>query len=252
MLKESSLDHIPGGYILLSRKLRGSQVMNSAPVVREMFIYFLLEANHADNQSLGIKRGQCVRRISDIQEALHWNVGYRKKTYSKSQCEGALEALRKMLMIETTKTTRGMIVTVCNYGRYQSPENYEGNNEDGSKILRRQQQADTINKNDKEEKNVKDISKEKKFSKPELSDVIAYFLNHEKPQSQAEMFYDYYESKGWKVGKAPMKNWESACRNWFRNIKNYGNTKNNSIPAKSSGAAKLIDSLRDSLGEQVA
>ena len=32
--------------------------------------------------------------------------------------------------------------------------------------------------------------------------------------------FDYYESKGWKVGKAPMKCWKSATRNWLRRLKN--------------------------------
>jgi len=31
--------------------------------------------------------------------------------------------------------------------------------------------------------------------------------------------FDYYESKGWKVGKSPMKCWKSAARNWLRRIK---------------------------------
>ncbi len=26
-------------------------------------------------------------------------------------------------------------------------------------------------------------------------------------------FIDFYESKGWLVGKAPMKDWKAACRN---------------------------------------
>lgn len=30
----------------------------------------------------------------------------------------------------------------------------------------------------------------------------------------AERFFDYYESKGWVVGKAPMKDWKAAVRNW--------------------------------------
>ena len=36
-------------------------------------------------------------------------------------------------------------------------------------------------------------------------------------------FIDFYESKGWLVGKTPMKDWKAACRNaekcerWNRN-----------------------------------
>ena len=38
---------------------------------------------------------------------------------------------------------------------------------------------------------------------------------------QAECFYNYYESNGWKVGKNPMKNWHCAIGNWIKNIKTY-------------------------------
>jgi len=34
------------------------------------------------------------------------------------------------------------------------------------------------------------------------------------PISQAEQFFCYYESKGWKVGKSPMKNWRMAMAGW--------------------------------------
>jgi hypothetical protein len=29
-------------------------------------------------------------------------------------------------------------------------------------------------------------------------------------------FLDHYESNGWRVGKAPMKDWKAAVRNWRR------------------------------------
>ena len=32
----------------------------------------------------------------------------------------------------------------------------------------------------------------------------------------AGQFFDYYESKGWLVGKSPMKNWKAACSTWNR------------------------------------
>ena len=35
----------------------------------------------------------------------------------------------------------------------------------------------------------------------------------------SERFCDYYASRGWKVGKAPMKDWEATVRNWLRDSK---------------------------------
>ena len=30
----------------------------------------------------------------------------------------------------------------------------------------------------------------------------------------AKTFVDFYESKGWKIGKNPMKDWKAAVRTW--------------------------------------
>ena len=35
----------------------------------------------------------------------------------------------------------------------------------------------------------------------------------------ADKFIDYYESKGWYVGKSPMKDWKATVRNWLRQEK---------------------------------
>lgn len=46
--------------------------------------------------------------------------------------------------------------------------------------------------------------------------VTAYFKAIGYPVS-GEEFCDSYQQKGWLVGKAKMKDWQSACRNWKRN-----------------------------------
>ncbi len=47
--------------------------------------------------------------------------------------------------------------------------------------------------------------------KPTLKDVAA----HMKDLEQALLFFNYYESQGWKVGKNPMKQWKSAATGWL-------------------------------------
>jgi hypothetical protein len=67
------------------------------------------------------------------------------------------------------------------------------------------------------------IPKGKGFVKPELFQVQNYF-EELGSLTEAEGFFNYYESNGWKVGKNPMKDWQAASRNWIKNSKNY--TKN--------------------------
>ena len=57
--------------------------------------------------------------------------------------------------------------------------------------------------------------KQNRFKKPTLNELKNYFLEI-KAEDESEIMFDYYESKGWKVGRVPMKCWKSATRNWSR------------------------------------
>ena len=52
-----------------------------------------------------------------------------------------------------------------------------------------------------------------KFVPPTVEEVKAYCLER-KNGLDAQAFCDFYESKGWKVGKEPMKDWKAAVRTW--------------------------------------
>ena len=56
----------------------------------------------------------------------------------------------------------------------------------------------------------------KRFKKPTKKALSNYFKELGSSQEESEIMFDYYESKGWKVGKSPMKCWKSASRNWVR------------------------------------
>lgn len=58
--------------------------------------------------------------------------------------------------------------------------------------------------------------KRKRFEKPTLSEIKQYCIER-KNNVDAQHFYDYYESNGWKVGKNSMKNWQAAVRTWEKN-----------------------------------
>lgn len=56
-----------------------------------------------------------------------------------------------------------------------------------------------------------------RFTAPTLEEVRQDFMG----DTQADAFFDFYSSKGWKVGRVPMKDWKAAARNWRRNQKNF-------------------------------
>jgi len=145
---------VPGGYYVKARCIQESEIAHAPPSVREIWDWLIKEANHKNGKKNGtvIERGQCIRSYKDIQNGLAWYVGWRKITYSKNDCETAMRWLTKRKMVHTTKTTRGLVITVINYDTYQNPKNYETDKEPYKKHTMDIQSPDTINKNNKEEK----------------------------------------------------------------------------------------------------
>lgn len=64
----------------------------------------------------------------------------------------------------------------------------------------------------------RDKNKATRFIKPTI-DEIKTFLNDQEYETDtdryADRFYNFYESKGWKVGKEKMKDWKAAIRGWL-------------------------------------
>jgi len=57
-----------------------------------------------------------------------------------------------------------------------------------------------------------------RFKKPSLEEIKLHFAKSGLPESEAEKFFNYYESNGWRVGKNPMKSWHGAAGNWKKNF----------------------------------
>ena len=56
-------------------------------------------------------------------------------------------------------------------------------------------------------------TKRKVFTPPTLEEVSAYILENGY-RVDPSRFIDFYESKGWMVGKTKMKDWKAAVRGW--------------------------------------
>ena len=54
-----------------------------------------------------------------------------------------------------------------------------------------------------------------RFRAPAPAEVAAY-ARGAGLSLDAERFCDFYASKGWRVGRSPMKDWKAAARNWAR------------------------------------
>ena len=93
-----------------------------------------------------------------------------------------------------------------------------------------EKEKDKEQEQDKEKK--KKCIAHPRFTPPTAADVEAYCMERGN-RVDAERFVDFYTSKGWKVGKEPMKDWKAAVRTWEKT--------NEHITHKSRKAQELDD-----------
>tara|TARA_Y100000004_G_scaffold197110_1_gene269814 strand:- start:1908 stop:2555 length:648 start_codon:yes stop_codon:yes gene_type:complete len=74
----------------------------------------------------------------------------------------------------------------------------------------------------------KQINKPKRERTPVNNMVVIHaFVEAGSTEKEANKFYDYYESNGWKQGKGkPIINWKAAARNWIRRSEEFKKNNN--------------------------
>jgi DNA-binding transcriptional MerR regulator len=184
------------GWIKIHRKFLDWEWFNKSEAVH-LFIYLVLKANHKDGQWQGIdiKKGQFVTSFGKISS----DTGISLQTIRT-----LLKKFEKTNEINIQTTNKFTIVTLCKY------ECYQQENEPTNTQLTNEQQTTnkqlTTNKNDKNEK---------KFIIPTFNDVLEYCMQNNLDVDGVK-FINFYESKGWMVGKNKMKDWKAAIRTWVK------------------------------------
>ena len=137
------------GWIKLYRKLIENPIFLK-PELLQLFIYCLLKANHEaqgiifNGQEIEIKLGQFITGRNAMAKDLKQNP---ITTYKR------LKILENLQILNIKSNNKFSVVTVVNYGLYQSEE-IKRNTKRNNKGTTREQQGNT-NKNDKNDKNDK-------------------------------------------------------------------------------------------------
>lgn len=181
------------------------------------FLYCLFTANWEDKdwKTLKIPKGSFVSSL-------------KKMSVGSGLSEKSIRTAKKKL-IETgeieEKTTKGAkgytIITVCNYDKYQQVPIQEGQIKGNLGANKGQIKGNlgAITKEDKEYKEREEYNNNNPpFIPPLLEDVKAY-CQERGNGIDAEHFIDYYQSKGWMIGKNKMKDWRAAVRTWEKEHK---------------------------------
>lgn len=87
--------------------------------------------------------------------------------------------------------------------------------EDGESPLRVEQNGGSgkAEANTRQDSTRQDKTKRERFAPPSVEEVREY-IAEKGYRFDAESFVAFYESKGWKVGREPMKSWKAACTTW--------------------------------------
>lgn len=116
---------ISGGYILYARQFVA--LLEDTPLLdRAIWTWLNCRANHRAGGTRGrMRRGQLVTTLDDIAGAMRWRRGYVVKRPGRHMIRRALARLAGRRLIVTRRTTRGLVITLCDYETYQDPACYE-------------------------------------------------------------------------------------------------------------------------------
>ena len=130
-----------------------------------------------------------------------------ENNYQKMYMKKLEENLKKSINNYTASVENGR-----KGGRPKKPIGYSQDNPEETQTKPRKEKK--IKENIKEY-NKEKIYKKENFKKPTIQEIIDYCVERNN-RVDANRFYDFYTSKGWKVGNQSMKDWKAAIRNWER------------------------------------
>jgi len=139
---------IDGGATIWARQTIDSEIFSNKPDKWFKIWFFLInQVNHKDTKQF--KRGSGFTRYEWIME---------KTKATRNEIDHCIRWLKSATMIATQKATRGFIITIYNYERFQTLSNYKSDTKSDSigetKAKQKRHKSDTINKYVNNDKNV--------------------------------------------------------------------------------------------------
>jgi hypothetical protein len=164
------------------------------PNTKAVFIHLLLTANWKETRYHGqvIHAGEAVYGRKALAEQLGLTEGKVKV---------ALEHLQRTGEIIVRTTNKFSVASLVNWELYQSPLEETDNK---------------LPSNDHQTTTPKKRNKEINIKIPPTREDVAKYIAENGFSIDIDYFFDYYDSKGWKVGSTKMKDWKATIRNWAR------------------------------------
>lgn len=197
------------GWVTINRSLMDNWLWKDKPFSKgQAWIDLIMLCNHEDkkvphgNKIITVKRGQHLTSLVKLADRWGWD---------RNKVSRFLNVLESDSMLNQKRTSKDTTVTLVNYDKYQCGE-HQNEHEMNIKCASDEHQMNT-NNNEKNDNNENNNKKNSRFTPPSLDEVKAYCLK-KGYQLDAQYFIDFYESKGWMVGKNKMTNWKAAVSGW--------------------------------------
>lgn len=183
------------GWIRMQRGIVDHWVFSEADALK-LWVYLLMSANYEDKSRTfnghltQVKRGQLIYGRHAVSQRLG---------ISEAKLRRYMKQFIKDEMISQQITNKYSVITITCYEKYQDASQQKAN-----KAPAKRQQSATP-----EQTRINN----KQHIPPSVGEVEAYCESRGNG-IKAEAFVDYYEARGWMIGKNKMKSWQSAVRTW--------------------------------------
>ena len=183
------------GWIRVQRGIIDHWVFSEADALK-LWVYLLMSANYEDKSRMfngrltQVKRGQLIYGRHAVSQRLG---------ISEAKLRRYIKQFIKDEMISQQTTNKYSIITITCYEKYQDVSQQTANKQPTKRQQTTTPKQVTINN--------------KQFIPPSVGEVEAYCESRGNG-IKGEAFVDYYEARGWMIGKHKMKSWQSAVRTW--------------------------------------
>lgn len=183
------------GWIRVQRGIIDHWVFSEADALK-LWVYLLMSANYEDKSRMfngrltQVKRGQLIYGRHAVSQRLG---------ISEAKLRRYIKQFIKDEMISQQTTNKYSIITITCYEKYQDVSQQTANKQPTKRQQTTTPKQVTINN--------------KQFIAPSVGEVEAYCESRGNG-IKGEAFVDYYEARGWMIGKHKMKSWQSAVRTW--------------------------------------
>jgi hypothetical protein len=150
--------------------------------------------------------------------------------YPDSQLAGLLiipvelleRTVEKCIKYEKITRNENGTLYVINWKKYQFSDRHKRRVSEKTDTM--SEKTDTIIYNKTKQNSIKEkkkkpsTKKSSRFKAPSIEDIRTY-CQERKNKVDPDRFYNFYESKGWMIGKNKMKDWRAAVRTWEKSSK---------------------------------